>query len=83
MSRNKDIKYLHKITGLSYKECRTLMKENHWDWWRAWLSSKGSCYKPLLGVMDAVSDVSNALAKAINEFGEAVTKTFNEVISNV
>lgn len=31
MSRNKDIKLLHQMTGLPYAECRKKMKEHHWD----------------------------------------------------
>ena len=31
MSRNKDIEVYHKISGLSYKECRANLKANHWD----------------------------------------------------
>ena len=35
MSRNKDIKYLHDVTGWSYKLCRQKMKDNNWDLWQA------------------------------------------------
>lgn len=31
MSRNKDIKFLHDISGKSYKECRQIMKASGWD----------------------------------------------------
>ena len=31
MSRNKDIKFLHKATGWAYKDCRAYMKKASWD----------------------------------------------------
>lgn len=31
MSRNRDIKFLHDISGKSYKECRQIMKASGWD----------------------------------------------------
>jgi len=40
-SKNKDIKFYKKLTGSSFKDCRNDMKNNHWDWWLAWLSKKG------------------------------------------
>lgn len=51
MSRNKDIKLLHEITGWSYKECRKRMKANHWK-----------ISKVLGGSFDLISEIiSNAL----------------------
>lgn len=30
-SRNKMIEYFHDVTGLSYSECREILKRNKWD----------------------------------------------------
>ena len=31
MSKNQKVEYMHNATGLSYKECRSLLKANDWD----------------------------------------------------
>lgn len=31
MSRNKDIAYLHDLTGWDFKTCRLIMKKSNWD----------------------------------------------------
>lgn len=74
MSRNKDIKYLHELTGWSYKYCRQKMKENHWDWWKAW------------GLGDVVENTMDALQGALNavyESFEKVAKDFVEAFSKI
>lgn len=35
MSRNKDVKVVHEITGLPYSECRRRLKESDWNVWEA------------------------------------------------
>lgn len=34
MSRNKDIQFLHQVTGWTYKECRRKYRENGYDLWK-------------------------------------------------
>lgn len=35
MSKNQKVEYMHNATGLSYKECRKLLKKNNWDLFKA------------------------------------------------
>ena len=70
MSRNKDIEFLHKISGKSYKECRKIMKRYHWQLGLALFPVSDP--ETWLCLMDSAARALNALAEA----------TFN-VIDNV
>lgn len=39
MSKNQKVEYMHNATGLSYKECRSLLKSNDWVLFKA----RGRC----------------------------------------
>lgn len=54
MSKNQKVEYMHNATGLSYKECRSLLKANDWDLLKA------------MGFDDILEKVSN-LAKSVGE----------------
>ena len=54
MSKNRKVEYMHHYTGLSYKECRSLLKANDWDLLKA------------MGFDDILEKVSN-LAKSVGE----------------
>ena len=63
MSRNKDIDYIHYVTGWSYKECRRKYKENGY-----------SLIMTLPGVNDNVKKAIDAATKSIKAVAEAITK---------
>ena len=67
MSRNKDIKLLHDMTGLAYKECRALMKKNHWDYWRAFFDAKNLPYG---SIMDFANEFSKNITMICNTLGD-------------
>ena len=78
MSRNKDIKFLHNVTGLSYKVCRQKMKDNHWDVWKAlgydemikFLSDR---FPELCkDVADAINNVAEFAVEMINNLADAI-----------
>ena len=56
MSKNKTIKYMHDTTGLSYKECRSLLKANNWDLFKAMGYDE---------ILEKVSNAGIALAKGL------------------
>lgn len=74
MSRNKDIEFYHKVSGLSYKECRANLKAAHWDlgavFFPKLLVLAESCkaiVQILAESLDAVSDVCKNLSNALRE----------------
>lgn len=82
MSRNKDIKLLHEVTGLSYKECRARMKRCGWDVSKAFFDGN-----PFVCCLDqgfdellkAVSDAAEMVADAVNGVADAMTKVIKKV----
>ena len=73
MSRNKDIKALHDWTGLSYKECRQLMKSNNWILISALMDANGwKLPKFLENFSKAIQDFGRALAESLNKVCEAL-----------
>lgn len=82
MSRNKDIKLLHEVTGLSYKECRARMKRYGWDFTAALFEG----YRFVLVLQEGVDTFMKALeqavlstAQAVEAFGEALSGALNNV----
>lgn len=65
MSRNKDIKLLHEITGCSYKECRRRMKANHWDLGLALLPHWVKAFNNL-GLLEPIRESFKTLADGIS-----------------
>ena len=63
MSRNKDIDYIHYVTGWSYKECRRKYKENGYN-----------LIMTLPEVNDNVKKAIDAATKSIKAVAEAITK---------
>ena len=57
MSRNKDIKRLHLVSGRSYKECRETMKLNSWDFNKAVLILCPDIFDALKNTVVKVADV--------------------------
>ena len=77
MSRNKDIKRLHLVSGRSYKECRDTLKATGWDY-----NAAVVILFPTLDILqDAVERVSeiltnwfNAMADLCNTIGEVAAR---------
>ena len=73
MSRNKDIKILHKVTGWSYKKCRAHMKANHWD------LIKALPIGDILGQLpEIISNTLKVIGEAINLFASTALEFANQ-----
>ena len=73
MSRNKDIDFLHNITGDPYSVCRGKLKAVSWDLTRAIFSTYyPTSYQLLEPLTKAVEDISNAFIKFSITVGDAV-----------
>ena len=77
MSRNKDIKKLHVITGDPYSVCRAKMKRNHWN--LVYAIAEGTPFSAVIEAINAVNDaLSNcimSIADAAKVFGDTLYKT--------
>ena len=74
MGRNKDIKLLHEITGLSYKECRARMKRHSWDFSRALFDGNP---------FGCLSEGFKKFQKAVSDAAEMIADAFVEAYKNV
>ena len=72
MSRNKDIKYLHQVTGLPYSECRKKMKAYHWDVGTALGDA-------IVDDLSAISYAGNIMLDSLHDFAESVKKAFESL----
>lgn len=77
MGRNKDIKLLHEVTGLSYKECRARMKRHSWNFSRALFD--GNPFEGLDKFLKAVSDAAGMVADAVNDVADALAKAIKNL----
>ena len=71
MSRNKDIKLMHDITGNPYRVCRAKLKENKWD---------------LLEALDFGDALRSKLVDSVGEVIQAMVSSFEgaaEILSNL
>ena len=73
MSRNKDIKFMHEVTGRSYKECRKKLKDNHWDLFKAMGYEEALKY-----ISDALPRICEDIAGALKYMAEAAAKLAND-----
>lgn len=76
MSRNKDIEFLHQFSGLSYKECRKKMKENHWN--LIYAMAGGDVFKFLDEKAKAAKEMLESFSKALQPAVEAIVKIAKE-----
>lgn len=83
MSRNKDIKFLHKVTGWSYKKCRAHMKANHWDLIKALPIGDilGQLPEIISNTMKVMSEAINLFASATRDFANQLIQAMNEATS--
>ena len=84
MSRNRDIKFLHDISGKSYKECRQIMKASGWDLIKAlqiidFLPTIERIAKQATAVIqemaDSIAQIMPAVVELINDSMDALIRT--------
>lgn len=81
MGKNKDIKLLHEVTGLSYKECRAMMKRHSWNFSKALFDGNPfvCCLDEGLDkFMKAVSDAAEMIADAVNDVADALAEAIKK-----
>ena len=85
MSRNKDIKILHNLTGWSFKKCRAHMKANHWDLVKALPIGDVLAQLPeiLSNTMAVMGEAINLAATTARDFASQLTQAMNEAISKI
>ena len=74
MSKNQLVSYIHALSGKSYKEARQICKAAKWK--RTTAVDMALHFDQCV---DAIMSVSNALARAINEMGEAICNLMNNL----
>lgn len=83
MSRNKDIKMLHDLTGYDYSVLRKALKANKWDSWKAVCSIKGidpdAIFELGRKCGEIVKHLSEALKPAFEAIGEAAATMIEAV----
>lgn len=67
MSRNKDIKKLHSLSGKSYKECREVMKLTHWEFNAAVLILCPDIFDVFAGAVERCADAINTWFNTLSE----------------
>ena len=87
MSRNKDIAYLHRLTGWDFKTCRLIMKEFKWDLQtveRAYMLSQNDDLKDsIVNITSAVAEAAARLFENLVSVTETVNKAFEELALNI
>lgn len=68
MSRRKDIQWIHEMTGRSYKECRQMMRDCHYD-----IEEVIDRYKSIFG-FPKVSASFRAFEAALTELRQEIDK---------
>lgn len=73
MSHNKDIEYLHEVTGEPYAVCRRKMKAAHWDLYKALgYPSFDEILKTITSVIEGVAEAAAEVAMAIGHIIESI-----------
>lgn len=91
MSRNRDIKTLHEMTGIKYSELRNALKANGWNSWRALCSIKGvnpdclfelgiKCGEFIEDFRKAMLPICEAVAQFVATFTEVIQKEVLEIL---
>lgn len=71
MSRNRDIKFLHDISGKSYKECRQIMKASGWDLIKA---------LQIIDILPTIERISNQAAAVIQDLAERIAQILPAIV---
>lgn len=78
MSHNKDIRYLHAVTGEPYAVCRRKMKVAHWDLFKALgYPSIDEIWEKLTPVIEVCAEAVVEIAKVVGQFIESID--WNEI----
>jgi len=73
MSHNKDIRYLHAVTGEPYAVCRRKMKVAHWDLLKALgYPSVDEILEKLTPVIEVCAEAVVEIAKVVGNFIESI-----------
>ena len=80
MSRNKDIKFLHKTTGWAYKDCRAYMKLASWD---LDLALKGYilAYDPR--IIEVIQNTAAVLCECADKIVRTMMPALEKVVENM
>lgn len=65
MSKNKDLKFLHEVTGEPYAVCRRKMKAAHWNLYKALGYPSFSFDEIFEGIAEAAAEVAKAIRHII------------------
>ena len=82
VSRNKDIKLLHEMTGWSYKECRTRMKANHWDISKVLGDLFDQFPEIISNTLNVMREALNLVSTSCQEFICQFSQAFSELLNN-
>ena len=83
MSKNKDIEFLHQVTGKSYKECRQLYTLYHGDIYAASGLDVTSVLDSILKITDAITETFNKIADGIRKAVDSIDwDAVNEAFRN-
>lgn len=86
LSHNKKIKIMHEMTGLPYSVCRKMLKEKHWNLYRAMgfdkigeiLDNTVIALKPLI---NSICDAAQKIVEGLTEFISSIDwKTIKETV---
>ncbi len=69
MSHNKDIEYLHEVTGEPYAVCRRKMKAAHWDLYKA---LGYPSFDKITSAIEGVAEAAAEVAKTIRHIIESI-----------
>ena len=78
MSRNKDIQFYHKVSGLSYKECRANLKAVHWDLGAIFFPKLHGLTESMMSFLDSFKPLVRATADACVEFADSLKKALQD-----
>lgn len=81
MSKNQKVEYMHNATGLSYKECRSLLKANDWDLLKAmgFDDILEKVTNTVLALTKSLKPAIDALCEGCRRLAESVGKALSEV----
>lgn len=87
MSRNKDIEYLHCLTGWDFKICRLIMKEFKWDLRtveRAYiLSQDEELRENIENIVASVAESATKALEALKPVIENATEAFGQLAESI
>lgn len=85
MSRNKDIQYMHEMTGLPYSVCRKKLKENHWDLFEAmgYGDALALLSKTLESLTPTIQDALDTISVAVTNLAKSATEVCTNLLDSI